>query len=77
MGVVNEVARQVVDSFGFEVFDPYAAGLHAPSHWFNANGHDNQHSDALADAVTQLLVNQLCNGNQPSRHGVRPAAADS
>ena len=73
MGVVNEVARRVVESFGFEVFDPFAAGLHDPSHWYNAEGHDNQHSDALSDAVTQLLVNQLCNGQQPARHGVDPS----
>ena len=64
----NEVARQVVESYGFEVFDSFALGLHAPSHWYNMNGVDNQHSDALADAMTQTLVNQLCN----SRHGLPP-----
>eukprot|EP00966_Prymnesium_polylepis_P193493 4484982-Prymnesium_polylepis.1 len=72
MQVANEVARQVVESYGFEVFDPFALGLHAPSHWYNMNGVDNQHSDALADAMTQTLVNQLCNGRQPARHGVPP-----
>ena len=75
LGVANAVARQVVESAGFEVFDPYPAGLHAPFYWYNEHGKDNQHSDALADAITQMLVNQMCNGRQSERHGVASRVA--
>ena len=36
MATVNEVARRVVEHAGFEVFDPYAATLHASPTWFDA-----------------------------------------
>tara|TARA_B110001452_G_scaffold90019_1_gene73926 strand:+ start:236 stop:2053 length:1818 start_codon:yes stop_codon:yes gene_type:complete len=60
MAIVNRVAREVVESAGFEVFDPYPASLHAKPRWFDLNGRDNQHSDMLSDLVTQMLLSQIC-----------------
>ena len=57
VAVYNEVARDVVESAGFEVFDPFPAGLHAESpNWYD----DSQHSDTLSDLVTQMLISQIC-----------------
>ena len=36
LAVVNAVARQIVEGAGFEVFDPWAATLHAAPSWFDA-----------------------------------------
>ena len=69
--VLNAVARRAVESAGFEVFDPFAATLHARGEWFDVlragRGPSNQgvkyqlHSaEALSDMVTQMLLNQLC-----------------
>ena len=60
MAIVNRVAREVVESAGFEVFDPYPASLHAKPRWFDLNGRDNQHSDMMSDLVTQMLLSQIC-----------------
>lgn len=60
MAIVNRVAREVVESAGFEVFDPFPASMHAQPRWFDLNGHDNQHSDMLSDLVTQMLLSQIC-----------------
>ena len=57
----NDIARQVIEASGFEVFDPFPATLHAKKGWFDQGGRDLQHSDALSDLVTQLLLNQICN----------------
>lgn len=57
MAAVNEVAREVVEAAGFEVFDPFPAGLHAEApRWYD----DSQHSDTLSDLVTQMLISQIC-----------------
>lgn len=70
--VLNAVARRAVEVAGFEVFDPFAATLHARAEWFDVlhagrGGRSNQgvnyqvHSaEALSDMVTQMLLNQLC-----------------
>ena len=77
MQVVNHAARQVVEASGFEVFDPFAVGLHAPASWYNDRGHSN-HADALSDAITQQLLNQLCaddrNDSRSGLHSEEPAA---
>jgi hypothetical protein len=65
MRVVNQVARQVIEEAGFEVFDPFPASAHAISSWFDKNGKDNQHADVLGDLVVQMLLNQLCH---PASH---------
>ena len=50
-------AREVVEAAGFEVFDPFPAGLHAEApRWYD----DSQHSDTLSDLVTQMLISQIC-----------------
>ena len=36
MATVNEVAKRIVEQAGFEVFDPFAATLHASPSWFDA-----------------------------------------
>lgn len=56
----NDVARQVIEGGGFEVFDTFPATMHAMKHWFDQGGKDVQHSDALSDLVTQMLLNQIC-----------------
>ena len=60
MQVANEVARQVVEANGFEVFDPFPAGMHSVRSWYDGSGSDVQHSDVLSDLVTQMLLNQIC-----------------
>ena len=60
LAVANAVAREVVEEAGFEVFDPFPAGLHAANSWYNEDGADAQHSDVTSDMVTQMLVSQLC-----------------
>jgi hypothetical protein len=71
MLVANHAARQVVEAFGFEVFDPFAAGLHAPASWYNDHGNSN-HADVLSDAITQQLLNQLCaNDRKEPRYRLR------
>lgn len=74
MAVVNTVARRLVEAAGFEVFDPWAATLHAAPNWFDplptARGSRRQTShgleyeihsaEALSDMTTQMLLNQLC-----------------
>ena len=56
----NDVAREEIEASGFEVFDPFPATLHAKKGWFDQGGRDLQHSDALSDLVTQMLLNQIC-----------------
>ena len=56
----NDVAQQVVEAHGFEVFDPFPASLHGLRQWFDNHGRDVQHSDVLSDLVTQMLINQIC-----------------
>lgn len=62
--VFNEVARRAVEAAGFEVFDTFAATLHADERWFDeppAREQASIHaSEALSDMVTQMLLNQLC-----------------
>ena len=58
--VGNQVARQVVEAHGYEVFDPYPATEHAATAWFDQGGRDSLHSDAVSDLVTQMFINQLC-----------------
>ena len=60
MQVANELARRVVEGAGFEVFDPFAAGMHASAKWYDSSGKDNQHSDVLSDVVLQMLLAQIC-----------------
>ena len=36
VAAVNALARRLVEASGFEVFDPFAATLHADAHWFDA-----------------------------------------
>ena len=76
VAVVNSVARRAVEEAGFEVFDPWAATLHASASWFDAlptaRGRKRRDGDgrgleyevhsaeAVSDMVTQMLINQLC-----------------
>ena len=59
---VNDVARRLVRAAGFEVFDPLAATLHADRRWFDKE--DERQAEALADLITQMLINQLCNADR-------------
>ena len=61
----NQVARQVVEANGFEVFDTFPATQHASPAWFDLKGKDALHSDALSDLVTQMVINQLCKAPTP------------
>ena len=58
--VANQVARQIVEASGFEVFDTFPALVHAAPRWYDEHGHDALHADQLSDLVTQMLINQLC-----------------
>jgi hypothetical protein len=75
MATVNEVAKRIVEQAGFEVFDPFAATLHASPSWFDAlpasatavRAHRSKglafeiHSaEAVSDMMTQMSLNQLC-----------------
>ena len=60
MMAANAAAREVVEAHGFEVFDPTQALVHAEPQWYDLNGRDALHSDALSDLITQTLINQLC-----------------
>lgn len=42
---------------GFEVFDPFAATLHASPKWFEK---DERQAEPLADLMVQMLANKLC-----------------
>lgn len=67
----NDVAREVVEAAGFEVFDTFSAALHALPEWYDEGGKDNQHSDVISDLITHMLLNQLC-GREP--HPTSPEA---
>ena len=56
----NQVAREVIESRGYEVFDPFPATLHAHPKWYDLQGRDALHSDVLSDLITQMLLNQVC-----------------
>jgi hypothetical protein len=58
--VANQVARQIVEASGFEVFDTFPAFVHAAPRWYDVQGNDALHADQLSDLVTQMLINQLC-----------------
>ena len=58
--VANQVARQIVEASGFEVFDTFPALLHAAPRWYDEHGKHALHADQLSDLVTQMLINQLC-----------------
>ena len=62
MVAANDAAREVVERAGFEVFDPFPLGLHAQYRWYDQNRKDMQHSDVLSDLLTQMLINQICDG---------------
>ena len=65
---VNVLARQMVEAAGFEVFDPFAATLHADPGWFDRTSsggalpYATEAAEALSDLITQLLIHQLCRG---------------
>ena len=63
----NQVARQVVEAAGFEVFDPFPLMFHSASSWFDKGGSDSLHSDVLSDLVTQMLINQICEHRERAR----------
>ena len=58
VAAVNAVARELVEAAGFEVFDPFAATLHASPTWFDK---DERQAEPLADLLAQMLANTLCN----------------
>ena len=58
--VANQVARQIVEASGFEVFDTFPAFVHAAPRCYDVQGNDALHADQLSDLVTQMLINQLC-----------------
>ena len=74
LAVANDVARSVIEAAGFEVFDPWAATLHASPSWFDALPSRRRakagagvglefevhKAEAISDMVTQMFVNQLC-----------------
>jgi hypothetical protein len=73
MATANEVARRIVEQAGFEVFDPFAATLHASPSWFDALpatavrarrskglAFEIHTAEAVSDMMTQMLLNQLC-----------------
>ena len=67
VAAARSAAEQAVEAAGFEVFDTFAATLHADERWFDdpparaqAPGGSIHASEALSDMVTQMLLNQLC-----------------
>ena len=73
MATANEVAKRIVEQAGFEVFDPFAATLHASPSWFDALpatavrarrskglAFEIHSAEAVSDMMTQMLLNQLC-----------------
>ena len=77
MAVVNSVARRLVESAGFETFDPWAATFHAAPSWFDAlpvgRGRRKAHPSSSAgsrgldyeihsaEAVSDMVTQQLLN----------------
>ena len=59
-GRLWQVAREVVEAYGFEVFDAFPATQHAPPSWFDERGEDAIHADVLSDMTTQMFINHLC-----------------
>ena len=73
MATANEVAKRIVEQAGFEVFDPFAATLHASPSWFDALpatavrarrskglAFEIHSAEAVSDMMTQMSLNQLC-----------------
>jgi hypothetical protein len=74
VAVVNSVARRVVEEAGFEVFEPWAATLHASASWFDAlptgrgrkrardeQGAGLEYEIHSAEAVSDMITQMLIN----------------
>ena len=76
VAVVNSVARRAVEEAGFEVFDPWAATLHASASWFDAlptargrkrnsrgevEGRGLEYEVHSAEAVSDMVTQMLIN----------------
>ena len=61
---INALARRMVESSGFDVFDPFAITLHAPVSWWDRERtpleYAAQEAEAVSDMLTQFLLNHLC-----------------
>lgn len=69
--MLNQHARELVEAAGFEVFDPFGASLHASAEWFDREDAGGRRAEPLADALAQMLLNQVCpwpsSGSQSAR----------